>query len=112
MSILQRLKGKTPIFFKKLRRWLIAISGGIIAFGTSILVIPGLVASATGKTIELPTLIQIGTYCIVIGGIFGALGAFLTSLPLEVNPEAKEEAKTEVKEEISKSLENDSPPNT
>ncbi len=109
MSISKRLKGPTPLFFKKLRTWLIAISGGIIAFGTAILIIPGSVASATGKVIELPVLIHIGTYCIVIG-ICGALGSFLTSLPLEINEETKEEAKAEVKEEISKSLENDSPP--
>jgi len=104
MSISKRLKGPTPVFFKKLRTWIISLSTGLAGLGAAILIIPNLVSSAIGHPVEFPVLIQIGVYCIVIGGICGGLGTFLTSLPLEINQEVKEEAKTELKDQIAKNL--------
>lgn len=93
-TILKRLKCNTPVFFKKLRTWLIAISTGIIGMGTTLVSIP-----------TLPDFIKkIGGVLITIGVVAGALGSFLTSLPMDIASETKEEAKTEVKEEIKDSL--------
>jgi len=97
MSISKRLKGPTPIFFQKLRRWLIAIGGALTGFGGTLIAVP-----------SLPDFIKkVGACSMTVGIVVGALGSFLTSLPLETNQEAKEEAKEEVKEQITKSLENE-----
>jgi len=94
MSISKRLKGPTPVFFKKLRAQLIKIGGGLTGLGTTLASIP-----------SLPEIIKkIGAALITIGIVVVALGSFLTSLPLEINQETKEEAKAEVKEEISKTI--------
>lgn len=104
MSISKRLKGPTPVFFKKLRTWIIWLSSGLTSFGGILLGIPPMVSGLLGHPIELPIIVKIGVQCIIIGPICLGLGAFLTSLPLEINQETKEEAKAEVKEEISKTI--------
>lgn len=104
MSISKRLKGPTPVFFKKLRTWIISLSTGLAGLGAAIVIIPNIVSSAIGRTIEFPILVQIGVYCMVIGGICGGLGTFLTSLPLETSPEAKEAVKEEVVEVVKTAL--------
>lgn len=107
MSISKRLKGPTPLFFKKLRKWIIWLSGSLIAAGGTFASIPGMVSAALGKAIEFPIISQIGVYCIIIGTVCGILGTFLTSLPLETNQETKQEAKEEVKEIVKTALDQD-----
>ncbi len=107
MSISKRLKGPTPIFFKKVRTWIIWLSGSLVAAGGTFASIPGMVSAALGKAIEFPIISQIGIYCIIIGTVCGILGTFLTSLPLEINQETKEEAKEEVKEIVKTALADD-----
>lgn len=107
MSISKRLKGPTPLFFKKLRTWIIWLSGSLVAAGGTFASIPGMVSAALGKVIEFPIISQIGIYCIIIGTVCGILGTFLTSLPMEVSQEKREEAKDEVKEIVKTALDDD-----